>query len=72
MNSRVHPNFKTRYRVTNWADYEQALVQHGDMTLWITPAAIRAWTPRSSGRRGVPRRYSDIAIETAFTLRVIF
>ncbi|MFT4542230.1 MAG: hypothetical protein ACI841_002983 [Planctomycetota bacterium] len=72
MNSRVHPNFKTRHRVTNWADYEQALVQRGDITLWITPAAIRAWTPRSLGRRGAPRRYSDIAIETALRLRVIF
>ncbi len=72
MNSRVHPNFKTRYRVTNWADYDQALVQRGDITLWITPGAIKAWIPKSSGRRGAPRRYSDVAIETALTLRVIF
>ena len=31
MNSRVHPSFKTRYRVTNWTDYDRALVQRGDI-----------------------------------------
>ena len=24
MNSRVHPKYKTRYGVTNWAEYDQA------------------------------------------------
>ncbi|MFT7485859.1 MAG: hypothetical protein ACI9F9_001710 [Candidatus Paceibacteria bacterium] len=37
MNSRVHPNFKTKYRVTNWVEYDRALVQRGDLTLWIAP-----------------------------------
>ncbi len=72
MNSRVHPKYKTRYRFANWAQYDQALVQRGDITLWITPAAIRAWKPRSSRRRVAPRKYSDLAIETALTLRAVF
>jgi IS5 family transposase len=72
MNSRVHPNFNTRYRVSNWAEYDRSLVQRGDITLWITPAAIKAWTPKSSGRRGAPRKYSDLAIETALALRLVF
>jgi hypothetical protein len=33
MKSRVHPKFKTKYRVSNWAEYDQALVQRGDITL---------------------------------------
>jgi len=72
MNSRVHPKYKTRYRVTNWAGYDQALVQRGDITLWITPAAIRVWKPRASRRRGAARMYSDLAIESALTLRLLF
>ena len=72
MNSRVHPKFKTRYRVTNWVDYDHALVQRGDITLWITSAAIKAWTAKSSGQRGAPRKYSDLALETALTLRLVF
>ena len=31
MQSRVHPKYKTKYRVTNWAAYDRALVQRGDL-----------------------------------------
>ena len=72
MNSRVHPKYKTRYRVTNWSSYDRALVQRGDITLWITPEAIKAWKPKASHRRGAPRKYSNLAIETVLTLRLVF
>jgi hypothetical protein len=72
MNSRVHPKYKTRYRVTNWAEYDKALVQRGDITLWITPEAIMAWKPRTARRRDAPRKYSNLAVETALTLRAVF
>ncbi|MFT4542727.1 MAG: hypothetical protein ACI835_005195 [Planctomycetota bacterium] len=32
MNSRVHPKHKTKYRVSNWPEYERGLVQRGDLT----------------------------------------
>jgi len=35
MKSRVHPKYKTKYRVTNWASYDRALVRRGDVTVWI-------------------------------------
>jgi hypothetical protein len=72
MNSRVHPKYKTRYRVTNWAEYDRSLVQRGDITMWVSPAAIYAWKARRSGNRGAPRKYSDLAIETTLTLRAVF
>jgi IS5 family transposase len=72
MNSRVHPKYKTKYRVSNWSDYDLALVQRGDITLWISEDAIASWNPAPSGRRGAQRKFSDHAIETAMTLRLIF
>jgi hypothetical protein len=39
MNSRVHPKYKIKDRVINWADYDKALVQRGDITLWSFVAA---------------------------------
>ena len=68
MQSKVHPTYKTKYRVANWPAYNQALVRRGDVTVWLSSDAIAAWTPRRSGRRGGQRRYSDLAIETALTL----
>ena len=52
MKSRVHPNQKTQYRVENWPKYEQGLIQRGDITVWLTPAAIAAWSPVKSGLPG--------------------
>jgi IS5 family transposase len=72
MNSRVHPTYKTKYRVSNWASYDRALVGRGDVTLWVSPEAIATWEPLSVGTRGGQQKYSDVAIETALTLRLLF
>jgi IS5 family transposase len=72
MKSRVHPKYKTKYRVSNWAEYDRALVRRGDITLWISEDAIASWKPAPSGKRGAQRKFSDRAIETALTLRNVF
>ena len=43
-----------------------------DLTVWVTPEAIAAWRPPRTGRRGRPRDYSDVAIETGHLLRLAF
>ena len=72
MKSRVHPKYKTKYRVRNWPEYERALVQRGDVTLWLSADATDAWKPSPSGRPGGQQRFSDLAIETALSLRLVF
>ena len=69
MKSLVHPKYKTKYRVSNWASYDRALVRRGNITLWLSPEAVAAWKPAGGGKRGGQRKYSDLAIETALTLR---
>ena len=72
MKSRVHPKYKRKYHVGNWPEYDRALVRRGDISLWLSADAIAAWTPAPSGRRGGQRKFSDHAIETALTLRLVF
>jgi hypothetical protein len=72
MKSRVHPKYKTKYRVRNWASYDRALGRRGDVTVWLSPEAIARWEPGGIGKRGGQLRYSDLAIETALTLRLVF
>ena len=36
MKSRVHPKYKTKYRVRNWASYERALIGRGNITIWLS------------------------------------
>ena len=70
--SRRHKIPRARYRVENWGAYDAALRRRGDLTVWVTPEAIAAWTPPKTGRRGRPARYSDIAIEAGLMLRLAF
>ncbi|KAA0676964.1 IS5 family transposase [Roseomonas genomospecies 6] len=63
---------KARYRVENWSAYDAALRRRGDLTIWVTPEAVAAWTPPATGRRGRPARYSDVAIEAGLMLRLAF
>ncbi len=72
MQSRVHPNYKTKYHVQNWGSYDRGLARRGDVTVWLSPEAITAWAPLGIRRRGGQLRYSNLAIETALTLRLIF
>ena len=72
MKSRVYPKYKTKYRVGNWRAYERALVQRGDVTALLSADARDTWRPAPSGRPGGQKRFSDLAIETALTLRLVF
>ena len=53
--SKVTPKYKTKYRVRNWAAYEEALRERGDITVWFDEEAICAWNPPPSDHpRGSP------------------
>ena len=57
MKSRVHPTYKTKYRVGNWASYDRALVRRGDVTFWVSPDAIATWELTRGGTRGGQLKY---------------
>jgi len=70
--SRVNRKYKTKYRIRNWREYERGLRGRGDVTIWLSEEAIAVWTQPNNGLRGGQRRYSNLAILTALTLRVLF
>ena len=63
---------ESQYRVRNWPEYEAGLQRRGDLTVWLSDAALKAWHAPANGRPGGQRRYSDIAIEAALTIRTVF
>ena len=67
-----HPKYKTSYRVKNWPEYEKSLRNRGDITVWLSQDAIDVWTAPRNGKRGGQQAYSDIAVESALSLRLIF
>src|SRR5262249_28519997 len=69
---RRHKIPTAKYRVTNWPDYDAALVRRGALTVWLTDEAIADWRAPATGKRGGQLIYSSLAIETALTIRLVF
>ena len=56
----------------DWAAYDRSLKQRGSITFWFSDEAIMAWSPGPTGKRGGQEKFSDLAIETSLSLRLIF
>lgn len=59
----------TTYKVTNWPEYNRALIARGSLTLWITPEVIEGWKDQRTRQRGGQYEYSGTAIEAMLTLK---
>ncbi len=70
----INPKYKKSYKNENrdWSQYDRSLRNRGDITIWFSQEAIKAWTPKPKGNPGRQRIYSELAIETVLTLRLLF
>ena len=65
---------KTKYRIRNWAMYNESLKKRGSVTLWIDEDVLRAWkaAPEAVRPRGGQKRYSDGAIECLLMVKGVY
>ena len=63
---------RMKYRVTNWRDYNQGLVERGNITIWFNDNAIKHWYAKHNGKPGKQKIYSETAIQTAGIVRLVF
>jgi hypothetical protein len=58
------------YKTLNWPEYNKALKRRGSLTIWFDPAMT--WEAAPTGKRGRQPDYSDAAIQTCLTMKVLF
>ena len=58
------------YRTRNWPAYNEALKRRGSLTVWFDPEM--SWDAAPTGRRGRQQAYSDAAIQTCLSMKVLF
>ena len=65
---------KTRYKITNWKEYNAALERRGSLTLWVEPAVIASWyaSEVTAPKRGRKELYGDAAIVLSLTLQAVY
>jgi hypothetical protein len=64
---------KASYKITNWRNYNESLVQRGSITFWFSDEVIDQWEhDNAEPKVGHPFVYSDVAIESLLVLRELF
>jgi heme-degrading monooxygenase HmoA len=70
---------KKQYKVRNWHEYNEALVNRGRITFWITEEAMKNWEEQKKDKKdgkkrkpGKPKLFSDTAIETTLVVGQVF
>src|SRR3954451_11476151 len=69
---RRHHIPEQKRKVTNWRDYDDSLRRRGSVTVWLSDEAVEAWEAERRTSRGGQPEYSDLAILTALTFKVVF
>ena len=58
------------YKTLNWPEYNRALKRRGSLTIWFDPDM--SWAANPTGKRGRQLVYSDAAVQTCLTMKVLF
>lgn len=60
------------HKVQNWSEYNDALVDRGRLTVWISENAAEAWTSNRPPQQGAQWTFSDFAIKTCLQIKVVY
>ena len=67
------PNKKKPYRIKNWRQYNNALMNRGNLFVWLSDDVVTGWTTSEySGKPGASQEYSDLSILTCLTMRHVY
>src|SRR6056297_2854382 len=58
------------YKTRNWPAYNEALKRRGSLMIWFDPEM--SWEAAPTGRRGRQQTFSDAAIQTCLSMKVLF
>src|SRR3990172_3637622 len=70
--TKTHSRPKSLYRVKNWSEYDQALVQRGSITFWLSDDFEKTWSYVGEKQRGSQFDYSEQAIIVMQTVKNVF
>ncbi len=73
-NNKKTNNNKKKYKVRNWHEYNEMLVNRGRIDIWVEKGILEQWfaKPPKKRKRGAKKRYSDKAIELTLQFGQVF
>jgi hypothetical protein len=62
----------SRYKVTNWKEYNRSLKNKGSIALWMSEDVIEQWYYKGKKQRGAQFKYSAECIEACCMIRKVY
>lgn len=65
---------KAKYKIVNWPDYNKALINRGNLEIWLSPDIANWWyeQERIYDGSGAPFTYSSQAIAICYEVKLLF
>ncbi len=60
------------YKVENWSEYNEALVDRGRLTVWFGEEAIENWKHDGPAQQGAQWIFTDLAVKTCLQIKVVY
>mgnify|MGYP006432521699 CR=1 FL=1 len=60
------------HKVENWSEYNDALVDRGRLTVWISEGTIQDWKADREPQQGAQWIFTDRAIETCLQIKMVY
>ena len=70
--NKTRKNPREKYRVTNWSQYNNALIKRGSITIWLDADLKDSWFYAGDRKPGGKIEYSDMAIEFLMTIKQVY
>lgn len=63
---------KKKYKIRNWKEYNESLVNRGRLDVYVDEYALENWNSEPSGRQGAQTKYTDLAIQITLQFGKVF
>ena len=63
---------KGKRKVINWSEYNNALVERGNIEFWVDEETLKAWKEKLDGSKGRPKKFSNQAIILTLQLGKVY
>lgn len=65
-------NNKRKYKVRNWSEYNDSLVERGNIEFWMDPKTLKKWKAKLQGKKGRAQLYTDLSIKITLQFGKVF
>lgn len=65
-------NNQKKYKVRNWKEYNDSLVERGNIEFWMDPKTLKKWKAKLQGKKGRAQLYTDLSITVTLQFGKVF